>query len=251
MLQASTVHAENTAVPANDNGCASIGYHIDEQSDLNDIMTYKSFCEDRTIYLTDSIDTDQVTSINQKLRLLDEINPGAPITLRINSTGGFVTDGLSLVDTIRSLQSPVDVVCEGLAASMGAVLLITATGKRTALPHCQILVHQPRRSIRQGRTIKNNDGNDRMQYSNRVREITERLISEASGLDRESVHRLCDEEKYISAEQAKELGFIDSIEPPKQTISLKQPHKLPSEFCDGSFADLEEQYCKTASSPHP
>ena len=96
--------------------------------------------EDRCLYLTEEVTRDNCTELIKSLMILDREAPGTPITLYINSPGGSVTDGLGLYDTIRILKSPVNTVCLGLAASMGAVLFL-AGEERLMLPHAKVMIH--------------------------------------------------------------------------------------------------------------
>lgn len=146
---------------------------------------------------------------------LESDNPDKPITMYINSPGGEVSSGLAIYDTMTYIKSPVSTVCVGAAASMAAILLLGGeAGKRYALPHSSIMVHQPLGGTR-------GQASDILIYANqiqRLREQTNKIVhghvNKAFGyekLDLQAVNDLMERDKYLTAEEAVELGIVDQI----------------------------------------
>lgn len=105
---------------------------------------YSRLLEDRVIFLGDAIDSMVANTVIAQLLFLEKQDPKAPITLYVNSPGGHVTAGLAIYDTMQSIKPDVITVAVGLAASMGSIILAGGTaGKRYALPHAEIMIHQP------------------------------------------------------------------------------------------------------------
>ena len=105
---------------------------------------YSRLLEDRIIFLGDAIDSAVANTVIAQLLYLEKVDPKAPITLYVNSPGGHVTAGLAIYDTMQSVKPDVITVAVGLAASMGSIILCGgAKGKRYALPHAEIMIHQP------------------------------------------------------------------------------------------------------------
>lgn len=105
---------------------------------------YSRLLEDRVIFLGDAIDSAVANTVIAQLLFLEKQDPKAPITMYINSPGGHVTAGLAIYDTMQYVKCDIITVCLGLAASMGSVILAGgAKGKRFALPHSEIMIHQP------------------------------------------------------------------------------------------------------------
>jgi ATP-dependent Clp protease protease subunit len=105
---------------------------------------YSRLLEDRIIFLGDAIDSAVANTVIAQLLYLEKADPKAPITLYVNSPGGHVTAGLAIYDTMQHVKPDVITVCVGLAASMGSIILAGGTkGKRFALKHSEIMIHQP------------------------------------------------------------------------------------------------------------
>ena len=105
---------------------------------------YSRLLEDRIIFLGDAIDSAVANTVIAQLLYLEKVDPKAPITLYVNSPGGHLTAGLAIYDTMQSVKPDVITVAVGLAASMGSIILCGgAKGKRYALPHAEIMIHQP------------------------------------------------------------------------------------------------------------
>lgn len=105
---------------------------------------YSRLLEDRVIFLGEGIDSAVANTVIAQLLFLEKADPKAPITLYVNSPGGHVTAGLAIYDTMQYIKCPVNTVAMGLAASMGSIILAGGeSGKRYALPHAEIMIHQP------------------------------------------------------------------------------------------------------------
>ena len=105
---------------------------------------YSRLLEDRVIFLGDAIDSAVANTVIAQLLYLEKVDPKAPITLYVNSPGGHVTAGLAIYDTMQHVKPDIITVCVGLAASMGSIILAGgAKGKRYALKHSEIMIHQP------------------------------------------------------------------------------------------------------------
>jgi len=154
-------------------------------------------------------------AIVAQLLYLESDNPEKPITMYINSPGGDVSSGLAIYDTMTYIKSPVSTVCVGAAASMAAILLLGGeAGKRYALPHSSIMVHQPLGGTR-------GQASDILIYANQIQriraqinELVQRHLNRKFGFEKydlNSVNDMMERDKYLSADEAKESGIIDEI----------------------------------------
>ncbi|KAF6804609.1 ATP-dependent clp protease proteolytic subunit [Colletotrichum sojae] len=171
--------------------------------------------QERIVCLNGAIDDTVSASIVAQLLWLESDSPDKAITMYINSPGGSVSAGLAIYDTMAYIKSPVSTVCLGAASSMAALLLTGGeAGKRYALPHSSVMIHQPLGGT-QGQA------SDILIYANQIQrirrqinEIMRRHINTSFGRDRfslEEVHDMMERDKYLSAEEAKEIGVIDEI----------------------------------------
>ena len=165
---------------------------------------------DRIVFLGTPINDDVANIIIAQLLFLEADNPERDIYLYINSPGGSVSAGLAIYDTMQYLKSPVNTICMGLAASMGAFLLAAGRkGKRTALPHSRIMIHQPSRR-RQGTAADIEIQAKEILY---LRAQAERADGEAHRPARSSRSSgTSDRDRFMSAEEAKEYGLIDNVD---------------------------------------
>ncbi|MDX2185275.1 MAG: ATP-dependent Clp protease proteolytic subunit [Gemmatimonadaceae bacterium] len=163
---------------------------------------------DRIIFLGTPINDDVANIVIAQLLFLEADNPGRDIHLYINSPGGSVSAGLAIYDTMRFLTSPVSTICMGMAASMGCFLLAGGTkGKRMALPHARIMMHQP--SGGTGGTAA--DIEIQAKEILYLRSKMNELMSANTGKSVEQIERDFDRDFYLSAEDAKTYGIIDTI----------------------------------------
>ena len=169
---------------------------------------YSRLLKDRIVLLSSEV-TDAVASlICAQLLFLESQDPEQEINLYINSPGGSVTAGLAIYDTMRYITSPVTTVCMGRAASMGAFLLSAGKpGMRFALPNSQIMIHQPLGGF-QGQAT---DIEIHAREILRIKERLNRLLAEHSGQPYETIVSATERDKFLTPEEALELGIIDRV----------------------------------------
>jgi ATP-dependent Clp protease, protease subunit len=174
---------------------------------LNDSV-YDRLLRERIIFLGQPVDDPIANQISAQLLLLAAEDPKRDIHLYINSPGGSVTAGMAIYDTMQLIEPDVATFAMGLAASMGQFLLSSgAPGKRYALPHARILMHQPSAGI--GGTASD-IAIQAEQYKLTKREMAE-LIAQQTGQSIEQVERDSDRDRWFTAAQAKEYGFVDDV----------------------------------------
>ena len=174
---------------------------------------YSRLLKDRIIFLTDEI-TDQVANIVvAQLLFLEMDNPDADISLYINSPGGSITAGMAIYDTMNYIKCDVRTVCVGMAASMGAFLLMAGEkGKRLALPNSEVMIHQPLG----GASGQATDVEICAKWLLRTKEKMTRLMSEMTGQDQEKLRADCERDYFMTAEEALNYGIIDQIYYPRK-----------------------------------
>ena len=174
---------------------------------------YSRLLKDRIIFLADEI-TDQVANIVvAQLLFLEMDNPDADISLYINSPGGSITAGMAIYDTMNYIKCDVRTVCVGMAASMGAFLLMAGEkGKRLALPNSEVMIHQPLG----GASGQATDVQLHAQWLLRTKEKMTRLMSEMTGQDQEKLRADCERDYFMTAEEALNYGIIDQIYYPRK-----------------------------------
>ncbi len=174
---------------------------------------YSRLLKDRIIFLADEI-TDQVANIVvAQLLFLEMDNPDADISLYINSPGGSITAGMAIYDTMNYIKCDVRTVCVGMAASMGAFLLMAGEkGKRLALPNSEVMIHQPLG----GASGQATDVEIRAKWLLRTKEKMIRLMSEMTGQDQEKLRADCERDYFMTAEESLNYGIIDQIYYPRK-----------------------------------
>ncbi len=169
---------------------------------------YSRLLMDRIIFLGTPINDDGANMIIAQMLFLEADNPGRDIHLYINSPGGSVSAGLAIYDTMQFLKSPVNTICMGLAASMGAFLLAAGrNGKRSALPHSRIMIHQPSG----GASGTASDIEIQAREIIYLRAKMNELMAKHTGRPLEQVERDVDRDRFMSAEEAKGYGIIDMV----------------------------------------
>ena len=169
---------------------------------------YSRLLMDRIIFLGTPINDDVANMIIAQMLFLEADNPGRDIHLYINSPGGSVSAGLAIYDTMQFLKSPVNTICMGLAASMGAFLLAAGrAGKRSALPHSRIMIHQPSG----GASGTASDLEIQAREIIYLRAKMNELMAKHTGRPLEQVERDVDRDRFMSAEEAKGYGLIDLV----------------------------------------
>ena len=169
---------------------------------------YSRLLKDRIIFIGEEIDDHVASVVVAQLLFLEAEDPDKDINIYINSPGGSVTAGLAIYDTIRYIKPEVSTICVGMAASMGAFLLAAGTkGKRYSLPNAEIMIHQPLGGVRgQAEDIKIH-----AEWIIRTREKLNRILSEVTGQPLEKVSADTDRDNFMSADEAKEYGIIDTV----------------------------------------
>ena len=164
---------------------------------------------DRIIFLGTPVNDDVANIIIAQMLFLEADNPDRDIFLYINSPGGSVSAGLAIYDTMQFMKSPVNTICMGLAASMGAFLLAGGRkGKRSTLPHSRIMIHQP---SQQGGGGSASDIEIQAREILYLRGKLNQLWTKHTGQSIERIERDTDRDRYLSAEEAKEYGIVDNV----------------------------------------
>ncbi len=173
---------------------------------------YSRLLKDRIVFLGGEIDDDVANLVVAQLLFLEMENPDADISLYINSPGGSVTAGMAIFDTMQHIKPNVRTVCVGMAASMGAFLLMAGEkGKRLALPNSEVMIHQPLG----GASGQATDVQIRAEWLLRTKRKMNALIAQMSGQTLEKVERDVERDYFMSAEEALKYGIIDEIYQPK------------------------------------
>ncbi len=169
---------------------------------------YSRLLMDRIIFLGTPINDDVANMIIAQLLFLDADNRGRDIFLYINSPGGNVSSGMAIYDTMQFIQSPVNTICMGMAASMGSFLLAAGrAGKRSALPHSRIMIHQPSG----GASGTASDIEIQAKEILYLRSQMNSLYSRHTGRPVEQIERDMERDFFMSAEEAKAYGLIDTV----------------------------------------
>ena len=169
---------------------------------------YSRLLKDRIIFLGEEVNDVSAALIVSQLLFLEAEDPGKDIQLYINSPGGSVTAGMAIYDTMQYIKCDVSTICLGMAASMGAFLLAGgAKGKRFALPHSTIMIHQPSGGA-QGQATEIQIVADHIAQTKRT---LNELLAANTGQPIEVVERDTDRDNYMTAEEAKAYGLIDGV----------------------------------------
>jgi ATP-dependent Clp protease protease subunit len=169
---------------------------------------YSRLLKDRIIILGEEINDQVASLVTAQLLFLEAEDPEKDISIYINSTGGSVTAGMAIYDTMNYIKPDVSTICVGMAASMGAFLLSAgARGKRYALPNAEIMIHQPLGGTR-GQA---SDIAIQAAWMARTKEKLNQLLSEHTGQDLATIEKDTDRDNFMGAEEAREYGLIDSV----------------------------------------
>jgi ATP-dependent Clp protease protease subunit len=169
---------------------------------------YSRLLKERIIFLGTGIDDDLANLVIAQMLFLESEDPDKDINLYINTPGGLVTAGLAIYDTMQYIRPDVSSICMGQASSMGAVLLAAGTkGKRYALPHSRILLHQPMGGFQGPAT----DVDIQAREILRLREELNGILMHHTGQSAEKIQRDTDRDFYMTGPQAKEYGIIDEV----------------------------------------
>ena len=169
---------------------------------------YSRLLKDRIIFLGEEVTDVSANLIVSQLLFLESEDPGKDIQMYINSPGGSVSAGMAIYDTMQFIKCDVSTICMGMAASMGAFLLAGGTpGKRLALPHSTIMIHQPSGGA-QGQATEIQIVADRIQYTKRM---LNELLAANTHQPLEKIATDTERDYYMSAEEAKNYGLIDAV----------------------------------------
>ncbi|MGD0230636.1 MAG: ATP-dependent Clp endopeptidase proteolytic subunit ClpP [Syntrophorhabdales bacterium] len=169
---------------------------------------YSRLLKERIVFLGTAVDDVVANLIIAQLLFLESEDPGKDIYVYVNSPGGIITSGLAIYDTMQYVKPEVATICIGQAASMGAVLLAGgAKGKRYALPHARVLIHQPLGGV-QGQAT---DIDIQAREILRMREEINTIFTKHTGQDVERIRLDTERDFYMTAEQALKYGIIDQI----------------------------------------
>ena len=169
---------------------------------------YSRLLKDRIIFLGTEIDDNVANAIVAQLLFLEAEDPDKDIIMYINSPGGVVTAGMAIYDTMNYIKPDVQTVCIGQAASMGALLLgAGARGKRYALEHSRIMIHQPLGGARGQAT----DIEIQAKESLRMKEMLSQILADCTGKSLSEIITDTERDNYMSAEEAKNYGLIDQV----------------------------------------
>ena len=172
---------------------------------------FSRLLKDRIIYLGEDVNPTTSSLIVAQMLFLESEDPDKEIYFYINSPGGSITDGMAIVDTMNYIKCPVETVCVGLAASMGAVLLTAGEkGKRFAMPNSEIMIHQP---LIGGGGLQGQATEIKIHADHLVktREKLNKFLSERTGQTIETIEKDTERDNYMTAEEALEYGLIDGI----------------------------------------
>jgi ATP-dependent Clp protease, protease subunit len=189
-------------------GVPKVPYRMPGEQYTQWVDIYNRLYRDRIIFLPRDIDDEIANQIVAVMLYLDSEDPGKDIFLYINSPGGMVTSGLMIYDTMQHIKSDVVTICVGLAASMGSFLLAGGTkGKRLALPHSRIMIHQPSGGTRGQATDIEIEAREIL----RIRHQLNGLYAANTGQTIAKIEKDMDRDFFMSAQEAKEYGLIDKV----------------------------------------
>lgn len=174
---------------------------------------FSRLLNDRIIFLSEEVNDVTASLVVAQLLYLESQDPDKDIQFYINSPGGSVTAGMAIFDTMQYVKCDVATICVGMAASMGAFLLMAGEkGKRLALPNSEVMIHQPLG----GASGQATDVEIRAKWLLRTKEKMTRLMSEMTGQDQEKLRADCERDYFMTAEEALNYGIIDQIYYPRK-----------------------------------
>jgi ATP-dependent Clp protease protease subunit len=180
----------------------------ERQLNVTQMDVFSRLMMDRIIFLGTEVDDYSANVIQAQLLYLDSADPGKDISIYINSPGGSVYAGLGIYDTMQFIQSDVATICTGMAASMAAVLLVAGKeGKRQALPHSRVMIHQPLGGV-QGQA---SDIEIEAREIQKLKKELYTIIADHSHTDYDKVWADSDRNYWMTAEEAKAYGMIDQV----------------------------------------
>jgi ATP-dependent Clp protease protease subunit len=180
----------------------------ERQLNVTQMDVFSRLMMDRIIFLGTQVDDYTANVIQAQLLYLDSAEPGKDISIYLNTPGGSVYAGLGIYDTMQFISSDVATICTGMAASMGAVLLVAGTkGKRSALRHSRVMIHQPMGGA-QGQA---SDIEITAREIQKMKKELYTIIADHSGNDYDKIYTDSDRDYWMTSEEAKEYGMIDEV----------------------------------------
>jgi ATP-dependent Clp protease protease subunit len=174
---------------------------------VSEMNVFSRLIQDRILFLSGQVDAQTMDIMIAQLLYLNSVD-NRDVSIYINSPGGDVVSGLSLIDTINYIESDVSTVCLGMAASMGAVILSCgAKGKRFVLPHSRVMIH----SVSSGFKGHTADIKIEMEQTLKCQEDIYKILSENCGKPFEEIEALCDRDKWFIGKEAVDLGIADKV----------------------------------------
>ena len=181
----------------------------ERQLNVTQMDVFSRLFMERILYIGDAIDDNVANILTSQLLYLEMQNPDKPITMYINSPGGSVYDGLAIYDTMQYVSCPISTMCTGLAASMASVLLCAGeSGKRYALPHSRVMIHQPLGGTGYAQA---SDIEITAKEILKLKEELYQIISDHSGQAMEKIRQDADRDHWMTAKEDLEYGMIDKI----------------------------------------
>jgi ATP-dependent Clp protease, protease subunit len=169
---------------------------------------FSRLLKERIVFITGTIEDGMSTLVVAQLLFLEAENPKKEISMYINSPGGVVTSGMAIYDTMQFIRPPVSTLCVGQAASMGSLLLTAGEkGQRFALPNARIMLHQPSGGFQGQASDIERHAEDIIKMKRRLEDIYVRH----TGQNREAIERTLDRDYFMTADEAKKYGLIDSV----------------------------------------
>ena len=169
---------------------------------------FSRLLKERIIFLSDEVNDVTASLVVAQMLFLESEDPDKDIQFYINSPGGSITSGMAIYDTMQVIKCDVSTICVGMAASMGAFLLAAGTkGKRFALPHSEVMIHQPLGGM-QGQATDIKIHADRII---KMRDTLNKILSERTGKPLDVIERDTERDNFMSAYEAKEYGLIDEV----------------------------------------
>ena len=187
---------------------SALTYVLEERRlNVQALDIYSRLLYDRIIYMGEEFTPESCNLIVTQLLYLNNLS-NDPIDIYINSSGGSVIDGLSIIDTINLIKSPVNTICTGLAASMGAVLLSCGKkGSRAVLPHSRVMIHQ----VSSGMWGTFSDLEIELKQTERCKQDIYKILAENLNKPYEEIEKLCDRNNWFIGQEAVDLGIVDKV----------------------------------------
>ena len=187
---------------------SALPYVLEERRlNVQALDIYSRLLYDRIIYMGEEFTPESCNLIVTQLLYLNNLS-NDPIDIYINSSGGSVIDGLSIIDTINLIKSPVNTICTGLAASMGAVLLSCGKkGSRAVLPHSRVMIHQ----VSSGMWGTFSDLEIELKQTERCKQDIYKILAENLNKPYEEIEKLCDRNNLFIGQEAVDLGIVDKV----------------------------------------